>query len=219
MNVAPAICRLVFSYAVPSRKTPGSMPTVFACKYRDRIVDGMTAVIDVALSSNSTFSATPESLRCCRNAPWHIHALSWIPLALGQQLPLWIGLRLQADLRSWGLNWQLLLDTSLEQNLLYKVPSLSWLRSHLSTSSSWTSPFWARRWVTCRTRGCGASLDVAFLANQPWESLVIICSKRNRHWGLMSWDCHMQSASAWFVVLWSVSVFGAMLNITDNVNC
>lgn len=59
MNVAPVIGSPVFSCsAVPSRKTPGSMLTVFACKYCDHIVDGRTAVRDMALSSNSTFSAT-----------------------------------------------------------------------------------------------------------------------------------------------------------------
>lgn len=119
VNVAPVTCRLVFSYAVPSRKTPGSMLTVFACKYCDHIADGRTAVIDMALSSNSTFSAT-RSLCAAAETPWHIHALSWLSLAPGQQLSLWIGLRLQADLPSWGLNRQLLLDASLEPNLLYR---------------------------------------------------------------------------------------------------
>lgn len=68
VNVAPVIDRLVFSYAVPSRKTPGSMLTVFACKYCDHIVDGRTAVIDMALSSNSTVSAS-QSLCAAAETP------------------------------------------------------------------------------------------------------------------------------------------------------
>lgn len=65
-----------------------------------------------------------------------------------------------------------------------------------------------------------APLDVA-LVNQPWEPIVIVFSKSNRCSDLMSLDCHMHSAFAWFVVLWSMSrrVLGAMVKITDNINC
>lgn len=65
-----------------------------------------------------------------------------------------------------------------------------------------------------------APLDIA-LVNQLWESIVFIFSKRNGHWDLMSLDCHMHGAFAWFVVLWSMSrrVLGAMVKITDNIHC
>lgn len=47
----------------------------------------------------------PRVFPLLQKCPWHIHVhiFMWISMALWQQLFLWIGLRLKADLHGWGL--------------------------------------------------------------------------------------------------------------------
>lgn len=81
----------------------------------------------------------PRVFPLLQKCPWRIHMLSRICLALGQQLFLWTGLRLEADLHGWGLYWQLASLVSCVRyhfgtKLALQVPSLNRLKSNLSIS-------------------------------------------------------------------------------------